>query len=221
MATKEQIADWKAAGREVRQRRETREDYPDRPADEVKRLREEAAESAARCADCFTPLTPQQSVTLVTRAVEHVEGRYFIGIRVPEHDRRAAMPICLTCWLTEIAAPPSWLAGFRHRNPRAHAIDHPEPVRPFDHVVQRLRCEGCGRLMRVTTKSGGRLPARARCCCAACLRTATRRRNNERRRVRHQPMRCVVCRAEFVPTQSTAKTCSNKCRQALHRRRHS
>jgi hypothetical protein len=220
MATREQIADWQAGGRAVRQQRETRETYGDRPADEIKRLREAAAESAACCADCFALLAPNQSVTLTTRAIEHVAAQYnYSGKFIRDYDRTAAVPICLSCWLTDNVTPPAWLIGLgRGERVRHHAEVHAEPVPP-DWRLQRLRCEGCGRPLRVESKRGRRLPLRERCCCALCLHKATLKRANERRRVRHAPIACVVCRKKFVPKQSTAKTCSNKCRQALHRRR--
>ena len=61
---------------------------------------------------------------------------------------------------------------------------------------------------------------RDRCCCESCFRKAVLRRANERRRVRRAERACVVCGEMFVPTQSTAKTCSNRCRQALFRQSH-
>jgi len=39
------------------------------------------------------------------------------------------------------------------------------------------------------------------------------------RRVRHREIACEVCGDMFMPKQSTAKTCSDKCRQRLHRQR--
>ena len=90
----------------------------------------------------------------------------------------------------------------------------------FDKEVWRHRCEGCGRPMRVVTRQFHRLPLREHCCCADCLHKVTLRRANERRRVRHYEMACEVCGEMFVPKQSTAKTCSNRCRQKLHRERH-
>jgi hypothetical protein len=39
-------------------------------------------------------------------------------------------------------------------------------------------------------------------------------------RVHHDEIACEVCGEMFVPTRSDGKTCSNKCRQKLHRLRH-
>ena len=155
-------AEWKAAGLAIRRAREARQDHGGRPADEVKRLREQAAETAAYCADCFTPLAPNQSVTLVSRIIEHVPAAYSgIDTFVPPHDIVRAVPICLSCWLSSMPNRSPWSLETR-----------------------RLRCEGCGRPLRVESKPHRRLPLHQRCCCAACLRTAKRRRTYERRRVR-------------------------------------
>jgi hypothetical protein len=150
-------AEWKAAGVAIRRAREARRDHGGRPADEVKRLREQTAETAAYCADCFTPLAPNQSVTLVSRVIEHVPAAYSgIDTFIPPHDIVRAVPICLTCWLSSMANRSAW----------------------WSLETLRLRCEGCGRPLRVESKPYHRLPLRERCCCAACLRAALRRRNN-------------------------------------------
>jgi hypothetical protein len=167
MPDREQIEDWKAewraAGLAVRRAREARQDHGGRPADEVKRLREQAAETAAYCADCFAALAPNQSVTLVSRVIEHVPAAYSgIDTFVPPHDIVRAVPICLSCWLSSMANRPPWSLETR-----------------------RLRCEGCGRPLRIETKPYRRLKLHQRCCCAACLRTSKRRHTCERRRVRH------------------------------------
>jgi hypothetical protein len=225
MATDDQIRQWKHAGAEIRRARE----HPDnRPADVVKRTRELAAATAEVCADCFTPLAPAASVTLVRPWVEHVPAHYHpLGHYIPAHERRLDVPICLACWLSELASPWWHLPGLRQRgHDRIYIHD--------DKEVRRLRCEGCERPLRVVVpkerrwwRRGWTLPAsshgltlRERCCCETCLHKATLKRANERRRVRHTERACAVCGEMFVPTQSTAKTCSNRCRQQLHRNRH-
>jgi hypothetical protein len=57
-----------------------------------------------------------------------------------------------------------------------------------------------------------------RCCCTACLREARRRHANARRRVQYYEIACISCGEMFVPTKSTALTCSNACRQREFRR---
>jgi hypothetical protein len=37
---------------------------------------------------------------------------------------------------------------------RTHAEDHPEPLPPDEWEVRRLRCEGCGRPLRVGGDGG-------------------------------------------------------------------
>jgi predicted nucleic acid-binding Zn ribbon protein len=53
----------------------------------------------------------------------------------------------------------------------------------------------------------------------AAKRAARYKANNERRKVRHDPMNCSACGRSFVPKRTDAVTCSNRCRQALHRQR--
>ena len=217
MATKEQIEQWRQDGKDVARARKDRDNHGDRPPEEVKRLREAAAETAAVCADCFMPLASTTSVTLTIRWTHHTPMRYNpIGMRVPARDHRRDVPICLPCWLTNLTEPSPLLhdfPGLRQRGRDHKYIDDWDEVR-------RHRCEGCGRAMRVVTRRFRRLPLRERCCCAQCLYKATLRHANERRRVKHHAIACEACGAMFVPTQSTAKTCSNRCRQKLHRQRH-
>jgi hypothetical protein len=56
-------------------------------------------------------------------------------------------------------------------------------------------------------------------CCDVCQRADRLQRNKLRRRVEHAPINCIVCDHEFVPKRADAQTCSNKCRQTLHRQR--
>jgi hypothetical protein len=221
MPTNEQIRELKQAGEEVRRGRDDREDHGGRTAEEVKRLREAAAETAAVCADCFTALAPEASVTLVGRWSHHTPASYSgIGTHIPAHDHWLDVPICLSCWLQDIATP--WWGNMRGLSLRGR--DWEGPVSVPTRELRRHRCEGCSRPMRIEVPESRRwssrgLSLRERCCCAQCLRQATLRRANERRRVRHAEMACAACGEMFIPTQSTAKTCSNRCRQKLHRER--
>jgi predicted nucleic acid-binding Zn ribbon protein len=63
-------------------------------------------------------------------------------------------------------------------------------------------------------RNGGRV------CCDDCRRCMLNARARARRRVRHEPMNCAVCGRPFTPKRSDAVTCSNTCRQSLHRQRH-
>jgi hypothetical protein len=149
-----------------------------------------AAATAAVCAECLTPLQPTASVTL--------RGCDLGDRRRPE---KRLIPICLTCWLSDDSH--DWDLDW---------ISYKPP--------QRFRCDGCGRPMRVDWPVHRRMPYRWRCCCEQCFGKATLRRANARRRVRHEEMACAVCGERFVPGKSNAKTCSDRCRQQLHRARH-
>jgi hypothetical protein len=56
-------------------------------------------------------------------------------------------------------------------------------------------------------------------CTAPARRLARNERNKLRRRVEHEPMICIRCGESFVPKGADAVTCSNRCRQAMHRKR--
>jgi predicted nucleic acid-binding Zn ribbon protein len=58
-------------------------------------------------------------------------------------------------------------------------------------------------------------------CCDDCRRSMLNARARARRRVRHQQIDCAVCGEPFTPKRNDAVTCSNRCRQKLHRQRHS
>jgi hypothetical protein len=47
---------------------------------------------------------------------------------------------------------------------------------------------------------------------------ARNERNADRRRVEHEPRTCIECGRAFIPTRADAVTCSNRCRQAQHRK---
>jgi predicted nucleic acid-binding Zn ribbon protein len=81
---------------------------------------------------------------------------------------------------------------------------------------KRTRCRHCGRPLRIANSN----PPASPTCCETCQRLDRNTRNKLRRRVEHEPITCIVCEQEFIPKRSDAKTCSNKCRQALHRERH-
>jgi hypothetical protein len=215
MATRDQIREWEAAGEAVRAARKARGAIGTRTGEEVKRLREAANETAVCCADCFAPLAAGQSVTLLRRFVERIPARYLpIAGTIPARDHYLDVPICLRCWLLDLTVPPPWLHHLRGLRLRGRED------RPIDqyHTLRRCRCEGCERPLRFVAPSA-HWRLRDRCCCEACFRKATLRRANERRRVRHSKIACVRCGTMFVPKQSTAKTCSNRCRQALFRAR--
>jgi hypothetical protein len=90
--------------------------------------------------------------------------------------------------------------------------DH--PIYFFREEMYRRRCQHCGRPMRVIGKFFA-----ARYCCDNC-RTAHRLESNKlRRRVKPKPKTCLKCGESFTPTRADAVTCSNACRQALHRER--
>jgi hypothetical protein len=190
-----QIQAWEGAGADVRHDRRDRRrggDY-----DKVSALRATAATTAAICAECFEPLSPTASVTMV-------------GQTCIDPDRYARMPICLRCWLVNIATRPSDVDAWRFS---AHDA---RPASALRYAIRRIRCETCGRPMRVEWRFR-RLLMAERCCCTECFRKLRLRRANDRRRVRHVEIACEACGKMFVPTKSTAKTCSNACRQRLFR----
>ena len=206
------------AGEAVRSARVDRGRFRGRSSEEIKALRKAAAETASICADCFEPLPPYASVTRVNRFFEHIPaGVHCLGLIIKAHDRYLPVPICLGCWLSDIAQPSFC---FRGGSQDGH-LDWASPTAGLDgYEFRRLRCEGCARPLRVLTRRYRRLPLRLRCCCFACQHKAVLRKANERRRVRHDPQACVECGKMFTPAQSTARTCSNTCRQRQFRQRH-
>jgi hypothetical protein len=179
-----------------------------RSATEVHVLRQQAAESATLCADCFTPLAPTASVTMVKRRIVVPRGTDRSGRAVPEQDEWLRIPICLTCWLFDLEA--LWLQL------AARGRDHNTPWQLQG--LMRFRCEVCRRPMRWPAV----WPWRSRrVCCADCSRKVDNEYNRLRRRVRHRERPCAACGVPFLPKRSDAVTCSNTCRQSLHRQRHS
>jgi hypothetical protein len=109
-------------------------------------------------------------------------------------------PVCLDCTLTRLPKQP-W--------PWSWANDHPRYE-----GLRRFRCRTCARPLRVAGAVTMSPP-----CCQVCQRQGRLARSAERRRVKHQPMICIECGNEFIPKRADAVTCSNKCRQAQHRKR--
>jgi hypothetical protein len=155
-------------------------------------LRLQAAKSAAICGECFRPLSPTDSVTM--------EARQVGGSRRANNDRWVRVPVCLLCTLDAIKE------SF------------------FSRRYHRTRCRNCERPMRLRIPFGiygeYRRPSLNACtCCENCARLAKNRRNKLRRRVHHQPQTCIKCGRAFTPKRADGLTCSNRCRQALHRER--
>ncbi len=210
----------KLEGEAIHRAREDRKKLGGRSAEEIRVLREDAASIASICADCFTPLAPDASVTIVGRFVEHIpahEEPNTILQFFPARDVHLPVPICLNCWLVALADP-SLQFHLRRVRQDGH-VNCASPARSSWSEFRRLRCENCRRPMRVETRQFRRLTLHERCCCAECLHKAKLKRANERRRVRHEARPCLACGTLFIPSQSTAKTCSNACRQRLFRQR--
>jgi hypothetical protein len=175
---------------------------------DVRRQRQDRADHGARTAHEVRDLRERaaQSATvcgdcfqpLAPNASVTMQGRPVL-VR-PGIERRLRVPICLRCWL--VSMTPS------HRKSEG---------------IARFRCEACHRPMRVWRPpwwTGG-LHRTQRVCCDDCRRSLFNARARERRRVRHEPMHCAVCERPFTPKRNDAVTCSNTCRQSLHRQRHS
>jgi hypothetical protein len=165
--------------------------HPGRTYEQARELWRLAAKSAAICGKCFRPLLPTDSVTMEGRKI----GKHY-WVRVP---------ICLLCTLDDIKLERWRGCDSFYREPHWH----------------RTRCLNCSRPLRIWFTPGyERRPGRnARTCCEDCERLAKNKRNKLRRRVKHQPVTCIKCGRSFTPTRDDALTCSNRCRQALHRER--
>jgi hypothetical protein len=174
---------------DLRWSREALAEYGISSRDEARRLIHQAAEDCSICAGCFKPLAAGQSVTV--RVFE-------LGSR--RNSQLVRAPVCLVCTLTALKPWPfKW-----HR-------DHPT----YDGADwSRTRCRGCGRPLRIHGRSYA-----AQACCEVCRRQDRNHRNAVRRRVEHAPVICIECREPFVPKRTDAVTCSNRCRQAQHRKR--
>jgi len=154
-----------------------------------------AARSAAICGCCGRLLAPTDSVTM--------EWHNF-GRRRNPHWKR--VPVCLLCTLGEMK-PVSWLD-----------TDHPTYL--SGGYIARVRCLTCNRRMRIKRSSNDFRPLsrNAQCCCDDCRREMRNEPNRVRRRVKHKSVMCRMCGNFFMPKRADAVTCSNRCRQALHRR---
>lgn len=152
----------------------------------------QAAKDCSRCTVCAGPLAAGQSVTL---------RRCDVGQHFPSW---VWAPVCLSCTLTRVRERPwPWSDD-----------DHPS----YD-GFRRFRCRGCGRPLRVSAASWGEMSPT---CCEACQRQDRNERNNLRRRVKHKERicenpECPQPGRSFIPTRSDQRTCSNACRQAVHR----
>jgi predicted nucleic acid-binding Zn ribbon protein len=56
-------------------------------------------------------------------------------------------------------------------------------------------------------------------CSSSCNKAARLKRRKDARSLARTARACLVCGQQFVPTRTDAKTCSNKCRQAVFRER--
>ena len=173
----------------LRWSREDRAKRHGRTIEQARELWKQAARSACCCAGCFRPLSPTCSVTMERRAISgSIRRDNQVWVRVP---------VCLLCTLD----------GIKLYRVRGGTDWYSEPR------WRRARCLNCARLIRIRGYS-----LNAQTCCTDCKRAMKNTRNKLRRRVSHEPMACVECGRSFVPKRADAKTCSNRCRQAHHRR---
>jgi hypothetical protein len=173
---------------------------------------ERTAKTADCCADCGRALGPMDSVTMVVlkgRVIEHPEYVHPLGrlIKAWTETRFHRVPICILRSLV------TYHHRWRWRGPTCALEEH-----RIDAPVRRFRCEGCDRPMRVMTLWGRMRWVETRTCCTDCERTVRYRRNNQRRRIKPQTMTCSEC-GEAFEARAGALTCSNRCRQAAHRKR--
>jgi hypothetical protein len=54
-------------------------------------------------------------------------------------------------------------------------------------------------------------------CSSSCNKAARLKRRKDARSLTRTARACLACGKQFVPTRTDAKTCSNKCRQAVFR----
>ena len=175
-------------GYEISEKREDRAERHGKSIEEVRALWSLTAKSACCCAECFRPLSPMDSVTM--------EHRVVAGSARHGNQRWVRVPVCLLCTLNDIRHSFMGLDVF-YQTPTWH----------------RARCLNCQRLIRIHGRS-----LNAQVCCTSCKHAMKNQRNNLRRRVEHARMVCVECGRSFTPKRADAKTCSNRCRQAQHRK---
>jgi hypothetical protein len=167
-----------------------REQWDGRDREAAVALIKQAAKDCSQCTVCAAAMAPGQSATLR----RHDIGKY--------HPFWVWAPVCLSCTLTRVRKRPwPWSDN-----------DHPR----YD-GFRRFRCRACRRPLRVSRTSQ---VVMSPTCCEVCQRLDRLQRNADRRRVKHEPMTCVECGETFIPKRADAVTCSNKCRQAQHRKKH-
>jgi hypothetical protein len=54
-------------------------------------------------------------------------------------------------------------------------------------------------------------------CSSSCNKAARLKRRKDARSLHRTARACLACGQQFVPTRTDAKTCSNRCRQAVFR----
>ena len=102
--------------------------------------------------------------------------------------------------------------GRRVPDPDAKGFDPLEEISHYDPAP----CAGCGRIIRwsYAARPTSRENAGSY-CSAACQYEASK----AARRVKPSQRKCKVCGKTFTPKRSDAKTCTDRCRQALRRRK--
>jgi hypothetical protein len=151
-----------------------------------------AAEAGDICAECFSLIPPDAPVAIIHRwrVVRSFLKSYGKRGSFWQHIReRVDLPICMDCTASK----------YSFRN---------------SYGAESGPCATCGREIRHWETS--RLPS---ACCLVCKHLMINRRQNTRRKVHHESIACVECGQDFIPTRADAVTCSNRCRQAQHRKR--
>jgi hypothetical protein len=170
--------------------RSERADRAERHDRTKEQARELWRQTAQHATCCGECFRPLSSTDSVTMTTRNIGGwRNAVWVRVP---------VCLLCTLDGIMYWPSRRGSDGwYSSPRWH----------------RSRCLNCARPIRIYDDS-----LNAHTCRADCQRALKNERNKLRRRVKHEPIACVQCGSSFIPRRADALTCSNKCRQALHRK---
>jgi hypothetical protein len=92
-------------------------------------------------------------VTMTVRTIRIEPARYSgIGTFIPEHEITKRVPICIGCWLQSIRNGAEQDMG-RGRLLYGGDVHFGEQCRIAS--VERFRCEGCGRPMRVFARRPG------------------------------------------------------------------
>jgi hypothetical protein len=145
---------------------------------------------AAKSAECCGDCGRALSATDSVTMVSRNVGRW-------KHEHWIRVPICLLCTLDAIKlwkwkSSDGWYDKPRWH--RARCLNCTRPIRVYDH-----RRSGCT-------------------CCDDCRRAKRNERNKLRRRVKQELRTCIECGRAFIPKRADAVTCSNRCRQARHRK---